>query len=521
MSDTSNINNNTSNLGKTVAKTAALMTVLTLVSKCLGFVREMVIAVFFGTSYIVDAYVMAQSIPGMLFGGIFSSIGTAYMPAFSSIVEKNGRDAGNRFTNEILNLSMILAVIAFGIGALFAEQLVAVIAPKFAPETAALTTFYLRISFSYMIFSCGISIFSAYLQYKGNFLKPIISGYFQNLGIVIIAAVSAYTNYYYLAFGMLVGYALRYLFIFIAVKKEGYQYEPKIVLNEPVKQIMVLAVPVFIGSCISQLNNFVDKTLASGLQEGSISALNYGMMLVSLITGLTTSVIASIIYPKITKARSNDDWTFFNTAVERGMTVVMIIGIPFGLGAMVFAEDVVQIVYERGAFDEAATALTGTAFLYYASGLVFIALRELLTYVYYSVRDMKTPVICGAVGVAVNIILSLMLVGKMAHGGLALATSIATAVNVVMQYFLLIRKYREIKIFRSKQQLVKIIIASVIAVGTAFGVHRGLIAVVWMPRFVYLGIVVAVSCLVYLAMLAALKVDEIKILKAIVEKTGQ
>lgn len=506
------------NMSSTIIRTAALMAVFTFVSKLLGFVREMVIAGIFGTSYIVDAYVMAQSIPDMLFGGIFASVGTAYMPTFSEITEKNGNKAGDLFTSRLINTAVVAAALLSAVGIALSANITRLIAPNFSAETMELTSFYLKITFGYMVFTCVSSIFDSYLRYNGSFLHPIIAGYMQNAGVIIIAVVSAYTNHYLFAFGILLGYALRFLYQTAAVRKIGYRHSMSFSLKGEVKQILILAVPVFIGSYVSQINSYVDKTLASGLSEGSVAALNYGHILVAFITGLTTTIIATIIYPKITKAAINGEWDFFNAAADMGINLIMIIAVPFSMGAMVFAGEVVQIVYERGAFDESATALTGTAFFFYACGLAFMALNEFLVQIYYSLKDMKTPIKCASVGVAVNIVLNLSLVGKMAHGGLALATSIAALVNFALLLVFLARKHREVAILKSKSKVLKICVAAAAAVAAAYGTHCFISAAVFMPRILYLGIAVLAACVIYILLLAVFKIDELKLIKGLISR---
>lgn len=503
---------------RTAAQTAVLMAILTLVSKLLGFVREMVIAGFFGTSYIVDAYVMAQTIPGMLFGGIFSSIGTAYLPTYSKINEEKGEEAGNRFTSQILNIATIFALVALLIGMFFSDQLVAFIARDFPEKTAELTSFYLKITFGYTIFTCSINMLDKYLQYKGSFLKPIIAGYFQNFGIIAGAIIAALTNHYYLAFGFLFGYALRFVVILAGTFKKGFKYNFDFHFGESAKQIMILSVPVFLGSSLSQFNSFIDKSLASSLKEGSVAALNYGWLLMSLITGLTSSIIATIMYPKITKAMNEGNWEFFNFAVEKALIVVLLISAPFGMGAMAFADEIVQVVYERGAFDTAATALTGSAFLYYAIGLPFHSINAILTHVYYSMRDMKTPIKCSAVGVVMNVSMNLALIGVMQHRGLALATSIAAIVNVLCLGGMMKRKHSHVKMLSSKVKVIKIVLASGVTVVTADVFYDVLVAIIWLPRMIYLVLAMLIACIIYLVLLMAFKIDEVALLKSLIRR---
>lgn len=501
-----------------IAQTAVLMMILTLISKLLGFIRELVLANYYGASYIVDAYVLAQSIPGMIFGGVFAAIGTAYLPTFSKITETKGEKEGNLFTSRLITLGTIAACIAFVIGFLLSDWLIGIIAPKFNDETAHLAGFYLKIAFSYMIFNCASQILTSYMQYKGSYLQPIIGGYFHNIAIISFIVISAYSSYYYLAFGLFAGYLLMLIYLYSFARKKGYRYSFDTGFGKQIKEVMLLTLPVFLGSYIGSINTFVDKTLASGLQEGSISALNYGYLLITLIAGLTTSIISTIVYPKITKAKTLNDWEFYNTAVDKGINLIVIIGLPSSLGLIAFSDQIVQVVYERGAFDEAATSLTGSALLFYGTGLLFIGISTFLTYVFYSMSDMKTPVICSAISVGVNIAVSLSLVGILGHRGLALGTSIASIVNALSHYVFIKKKYGNIKLLSSKKKLLKICIASVISVALAVLTYWGLVAVIWMPRMVYLGIAVLVAALVYLVLLFRFKIDEVDLLKSLVKR---
>ena len=173
--------------------------------------------------------------------------------------------------------------------------------------------------------------------------------------------------------------------------------------------------------------------------------MSYGMLLVSTITGLTTSVLTTIIYPRLSQANSLENHEGFNSMIESGLSLILVIAIPFSLGSMLFSSQIVQIVYERGAFDPAATALTESAFFYYAIGLTFLATNDLLVKIYYSLHDMKTPMIFAGISVIIDIALNFILIRYMAHNGLALSTSIGFIANSVMLLIGLKRKYPDIK----------------------------------------------------------------------------
>ncbi|MFV0516163.1 MAG: murein biosynthesis integral membrane protein MurJ [Aminipila sp.] len=491
---------------------AMFMVVLTMGSKFIGFIREMVLAGFFGTSYIVDVYVMSFTILSVLFGGVISAISIAYMPLFSKISESEGEKQGDIFTSQIINLFLIISLIISIIGILFSDQIIAICAQGFSGEKSTLGSFYIKVLFSYIIFSSIAAILDSYLQYKGIFLPQIVSGYFISISIIIGIIISAYTNHYYLAFGTVIGYALRCITIFYITKRNGYNYCRSIRLGDNTKALIKLALPVFIGSYITSINLFIDKTLASKLVEGSIAALNYASLLNGMIISITTTILSTIIYPKLTQANSMEEYGRFNSITSTGITIIVILGVPFALGAMVYSDQVIQIVYERGAFGEVATVMTSSAFKFYAIGLIFTALNDFSIRIYYSIHDMKSPMFFGAISVVINIILNVILVKIMGHNGLALATSIAAICNTVLLIGGIKYKYPKIQIVSSKQKLIKIILSAIIAIGISYVVYRMVIN--YLATYIYLriiqlliAIIIAVSA--YVICLKVGKIEEL------------
>ncbi|WP_446786931.1 murein biosynthesis integral membrane protein MurJ [Macellibacteroides fermentans] len=494
------------------------MVSLTLILKVLGFIREMVMANFYGTNFIVDAYVMANAIPNILLGGIFASVATSYTPVFSTIHEKNGELASNKFTSQVINLLILLSIAAILIGILFSDELTAIFASGFSGETAKLTSLFIRITLAGVLFSSVAGIMDAYMQYKGHFLKPIISAYFQNIGVICIVIFSAYTSHYYLALGLLIGSFFRLLYISTSAGKVGYHYDLNFSLGEPIRSILHMAVPVFIGSYILQINSFVDKTLASSLPEGTVSALNYAMILITLITGLTVTLLVTFIYPKLTKAFTLTNLNAFNAIVEKGTGIIALITIPISIGILAFDNEVVQIVYERGAFNPIATDKTSEAFLFYGIGLFFFALNDLLAKVFYAMRDAKAPIVCSGISVIINIILNLLLIGSMAHKGLALSTSIAAIINTLLLLIWMNKKHPKINSVGSWIKILKIIVASSISVSVVWCVNNFLISTIWMPRIGYLSIAVLCASGIYILLLKIFRVEDIKILKELLLK---
>ena len=497
----------------TAAQTALLMAVFTMGSKLVGFIRELVLANYYGAGVITDAYVMAQSIPNMLFASLFSAVAISYMPTFSQRYELQGEKEANLYTSRTLNILVVISAVSALLGFLCPDLLVRVFAGNFSAQQATLTESYLRITMCLLMFSSISTLLEAFLQYKGVFLPQILLGYSQSISIIVFIIISAYTSHYYLAFGILFGNIIRCIGVATLAKRRGLQYSFDWKLKDTAKHIAMMALPIFIGGSINQINAFVDKSLASGLATGSVSALNYANLISNMILTVTSTILVTLIYPKLTQANSLEDYDRVSSIMERGINGVFIIAAPCTLGAMAYSGPVIQAAYERGAFDMSASALTEPAFFWYASGILFQGLALLLTKLYYSMGNTKTPVIYAAVAAVTNIVLNLILVNPMKQGGLALATSIAAGINVLQLYLGLRRNYPQIQLLRSKAKMAKILISTVIAVAASRVCYGILLDTAGLPGLISLGLAVCVAAAVYLLLLVVQKIEEVNLIK--------
>ena len=506
---------------RTAAQTAVLMAILILFSKFLGFIREMIMANYFGTTYVTDAYVMSFSILSIIFGGIISAIGTAYTPIYSRVTESMGKESSDRFTSNIMNYLFIITSIISLIGIVFSDQIISFLASGFHGETANLASFFIKVLLFYVVFSSTAAILESYLQYNGVFLSQIVSGYLINICTIIAIIISARTSNYYLGFGILIGYMLRFIVMIYISKLRGYHYSLALQPDDNTKTIITLAIPSFIGSYMLYINMFVDRTIASRLAEGSVSALNYASLLNNMIMGLSISILSTIIYPKLIQANSLKKFNTFNDIINTGLTLVFIISLPCSLGAMLYSQQIVQIVYERGVFNSAATIATSSAFFFYSAGLLFMSINDMLTRVYYSMQDMKTPMIFAAISIIINIALAIVLGYFLQIVGLALATCIASICSTFLLFFGIKSKYPHVELIRSKLKIFKILVSSVISIGLSYLVYHFIVVTSEniITRIIHLFIPAIFAVTIYLLLLIALKVEEVKLLKQVIKKS--
>jgi putative peptidoglycan lipid II flippase len=286
-----------------------------------------------------------------------------------------------------------------------------------------------------------------------------------------------------------------------------------------------LVLPVLIGSAVQQINTVIDKTLASSLVEGSISALTYASRINDLIISVFVMAITTVIFPMLSKAFSQDDEVQVRKIMGEGINIILIITVPATIGILILAKPMVRIFFQRGAFSEVATQMTSSALIFYSLGLVGSSLRLMLNKVYYSFQDTKTPMINGAIAVGLNIVLNLILIRYMAHAGLALATSISATFTTLLLFLDLRKKIGPMGLKKYLICFAKTLFASIIMGIVVYGLFYGLMPLLPNKKIIELiGLLVsvAIGALIYFLLCCILRVKEIRILlSTLIKRIGK
>ena len=493
------------------------MAILTVGGKVLGFLREMILANYFGTGIVTDAYVMAQSIANAVLAGVISAAATSYMPTFSAKVEKDGIEEGDLFTSRLTNLLVLISGTVFILGSVFSKPLVSLLARGFEGEAASLTSFYLKGAFFAIIFNAIVVILEAYLQYGGIFLPQLVLGYVQNISIIVVTVISARGSSKLLILGLVIGWGFRAIGLMVLSGRRGFRYSADFAVTGAVKEAAVLALPIFIGGSVNQINTLVDKTLASGLDQGSVSALNYGNLIVGVISAMTVTVMVTMLYPRMNQAFTLGDYDRIGSIAERSINLIVLISVPCTFGCMLYAKPAIRVIYERGAFGQGSPELTSAAFFYYALGLTFIAVSQIITKLFYSMHNTKTAVKCSVISMFVNIVLNLILVKVMGHSGLALATSIAQMCNAALLYYVFRCRYPKISLVRSPKKIILTVIFSAVSVGGSFLIYR-LLERFALPQLISLAIAGLIAAAAYFILVKLAGFEELEIVESLIKR---
>ncbi len=508
----------------TVLQAANLLMITMVTSRVLGYLRDVIIFARFGQNRLTDAYNAAFSVPDVLYmllvGGALSS---AFIPVFSSYLAKNQEEKGWRSVSIIFNWIMILLVIGVALGMIFAPQLVDLLVPGFDPATKVMTVNLTRVMFVQVIFMSLSGITMGILHSYKRFTAPAIGSVLYNLGTIVGGLVLAapiehfFPGYGIAAFsvGVVLGAMLNFAVQLHALLKVGIQYHLCFDLkDEGVRELILLIVPVFIGLAASQLNLFVNQNLASGLSEGMVAALRMAQRLMQVPISIFGITVGVAFFPTMTALAAQKNIPEYKSSLMMGLRTVIFITIPASVGIAILREPIIRFMYEfsGGKFTAADTIQTGQALLFYTFGIFAYAAIHMLSRAFYALKDTKTPVWAAVLSIVVNVALSIVLVGPMRQGGLALAYSIAGIVNMVVLMYLLTKKVGHIggrKFTLSFLQTLGVSLVMGALVGCVmFGFEQFLPMTSKMLQVVELALCVALGIVAYAVISLKLKMPE-------------
>jgi putative peptidoglycan lipid II flippase len=515
-----------------VAKAAGIVGSATAVSRVMGYVRDMVMSWFFGTSALADAFYVAYRIPNLLRELLAEgSMSAAFIPIFTETLTKGTKEEAKQLANAVFARLLVILLIVTGLGILFAPLVVKAIAPGWirnARDNEILLAVSLtRIMFPYLLFIGLAALTMGMLNSMRAFLMPALSPVMLN--VMVIASVLTLAPFMPspimgAAVGVMLGGMCQFLIQVPGLRKRGMMPTPRFRPSHPaVPRIGRLAVPIVVSSSVTQVNILIGTILASFLPTGSISYLYYAMRFIQFPLGIFGVSVATAVLPTLSTQAARGEMKEFRETVSQGLRLVFFIMFPAIAGIIAFRLPIVNVLLQHGEFSRSSTLGTATALLYYAVGLWAFAGVRIISQAFYSLQDTRTPVKIAIIAVLTNISLSALFVFRtpLAHGGLALATSLAAMLNVGLLTIRLRKKIGRIDASRIARSLMKIIPASI-----AMGVIGWLISrdPVWghggrsLYKIALLGGGMAISILFYAGAMWALKSEELHFVWGIMQR---
>jgi len=419
----------------------------------MGLVRDVVFAAWFGTGMAADAFNVAFLIPNLLRRVVGEGAAqAAVVPVYADTLTRKGEREATAFGLKLTGVAIVLLAGLALAGVLFASPIVRAYAFGWRdePEKMALTIRLTRILFPFVVFAGLTALAGAILNTRGRFTIPALGPAVLNVSFV--GAVVAFSplygpapedRIYGFALGALIGGVLQVLMQFPQLHRVGALGAPKLGFRDPgVRLVGRLMVPGFFGLAVTQINMFVDTFLATLLPEGSVTALRLANRLMLLPLGVFGIAVAAASLPTLSGMAARKAYDELVKTYAFTLRLILFVLVPAGVGLIVLRTPIVKLIYEHGAFTaNRSTPMTAGALLFYSLGLFAYGGVKSSNQVFYALKDTRTPVVVGAVAMLVNVVLNLLLMGPLGLNGLALATSLAAASNLVILLVLLRRRF--------------------------------------------------------------------------------
>ncbi|MDO5713259.1 MAG: murein biosynthesis integral membrane protein MurJ [Tissierellia bacterium] len=449
---------------KNIAKSTFALVIFALIGKVMGFGRESLIAYRFGTGMEKAAWTVAQSSTGLMSALITEAIATTFIPQLQKVEIQLGEKEKNRYTSNMLFLTGLIALTITILGGIFAPYIAKLTGGRFKPETFALTIRLIRIAVPSIIFASMVGVFTGFLQFNRKFAAAgAVSLPLNAVYILYLVFLAPHFGIYGVALASVLGVVAQVLFLAPNAFKAGFRLKAALNFKDPyAKEAILLAIPVLVSVSINNINTIVNKYLATGLGNAAVSRLDYANKLNLLILGIFIAAITAVIFPPMSKAFAEDDFLLGKQIMNGAVKAVLLITIPSTIGMIVLAKPVVEIAFQRGAFQPEDTIATAGALRCYAAVLVGLSINNVLNRVYYSIQDTKTPFYIGIVNVVLNVGLNIIVVNYFGIKGLATSVSVSTGIAALLRFYFLRKKIGQLGTRSYLRALLKTLMAGAV-----------------------------------------------------------
>ena len=456
---------------KQIARAAGTVMFAMALSMLIGLVRRVMMANDFGTGLEVEAFAAANRVSETIFNLVAGgALASAFIPTYTTLLSKDDNDGAWKLASSIGNLVLIVVAIMAIIAAVFAPQIVRyLLVPGFSsdPYKEQLTISLLRLMLPSAVIFALSGLFMGILNSHQKFLIPALAPSMYSIGMIFgIVFLVPSMGIYGLAWGVLIGASLHLLLQVPSLIRLGGQYFATLGLRyPPVIETLRLMGPRLVGVAVVQLNFWINVWLASYMIEGSVNGLILAFAIMLMPQSIIAQSIAIAAMPTFSAQAAKGQLNEMRNSLVSSLRGLLILTIPATIGLVILREELVVIIYQRGEFTEKSTELVAWALLWYGLGLVAHSVVELLSRAFYSIHDTKTPVTVGIIAMSLNVFFSLLFVnifkeiGWLQLGGLALANTLATTIEMVALTVIMRQRLNSINL----KSLIKITFQSLLA----------------------------------------------------------
>lgn len=498
-----------------------------MISRILGFLRETLMASFYGQSGVTDAYTAAFILPDLLYwllvGGVLSA---AFIPVFSEYIAKGNENEGWRVASSVVNLILFTLGVFTLVGLFFTPQFVRLVVPGFKSENMVLATHLTRILLLQPLFMALSGLTMGILNSYKIFWPSAVGTVLYNACIIFFGTILANPakpdSISGFAVGVVIGAIANFAVQIPALRRVGIRYYPIIDWRHPgVRLIGALAVPIILSYSLNQIQVVVNTTFGSLLFPGSITAVWSSYRLFQLPVGIFALAIAVATFPTMTEQAALKRWDDFRQTVSNAIRMVIFITLPISVGMIVLRFPLIRVLFEHGEFTANNTLTMAIPLFYFSIGISSQAVIQILPRAFYALQDTWTPVILGIIAMAINVLAMVLLVGPLAHGGLAFATTIAAFVNMLLLFYLLRKKIGQMDGWAMFWTSLKALVASVFMGGVIWVWMQWLTSLIGVRTIASLMVLItgaAIGVIVFAGMAKFLRMKEFEQVMGLVRR---
>lgn len=499
---------------KNIFKVAWLIATVTIVSKVVGFWRDVAIAQAYGASFASDAYFYAYQVPALaliLLGGVSGPFHTVTVSVFSKEdtsgkPSKDAQKALNTFLNATGIVFTVLTVLIY----FFSDQVASIITAGGSAKLHVLVAEQLKIM-SPIIFIGGIvGILYGISNVYNRFFLSTLSPTMASLAIIVALWFGHDIDGKVLAWSTLAGAVIQLAIQLPAYFQVGFRYLPEIDIKmEQIRKIGEIIFPAVIGCTIGQLTIYVDMFFASQLSEGSWSAISYANKIFQFPVGIIMTAMLVPLFPVFSNLVGKNDWNALRFYFHKGLSSLWFMAFPVFSIFLVFSYDAIRLLFERGAFNSQDTLMVTNALIFLSISIFFYVARDTLTRIFYAFDDTKTPFLIAVMSIFTKAVMNFFLTKPFGLAGITLSTAVMAGINFLWLAFL-VRKKIDLDFKRIRTPLLKITSATVVMTIVAYGSNL-LLHILLPENNIYLAINLMTSCILafaaYLAVSLMLKFD--------------
>lgn len=477
-----------------LARATVLVMAATAFSRVIGYVREIVIAGYFGVGPEVDAYRVAVQLPN-LFRMLLADavIAAAFIPVFSTYLSKKTDDEAWKIASSIINATILFLGTVTILGMIFAPQLISILAPGFMDslQTFNLSVELTRIMFPALVFMALSGIVMGILNSYNKFFIPAFSPVIWNFIIIIsIVLFGAGYGIYSLAAGLTVATVIQVLFQLPSLFKKFKFYKLKIFFRHPgVKEFFIILLPIVASAATVNINTIVDTRFASTLASGSVSSLGFAIRVYLVPVGIFAIGVSTVLFPTLSRQSAMEKVEDFRDYLSFGIRSLIALMMPFNLLFIVYSLPIIRVLFERGAFGVSDSFMTAGPLAHYSVGLIAFSLTKLMDRAFYAKKNSRTPffiaIFCVVINYfgdwafikgipmafnSMNVSEKLMWLGS-AHSGVALSTSLVGIVQIGLLLWAYRRHYGTIKGRKITITFLKSLLAGIISTAASYIVY--------------------------------------------------